>query len=242
MNDSTIKGVVAAKAADAGAMLLFGSVARGDADANSDVDVLCVVPDWRPQESYGRVNLCFYTESQLLRMRESDSLFFTHLYLEGRVLVDPAGVFASLFDRFEVPTAFGDVFNVAQAALPLFNVTELVFWKYATPLQRGLVHLSRTWVYARVATDEGELTFSLSRLAPIWPTSLVGLIMTAKSKAPSWVSYRAILETLANEVGVSLAAPFGSLSSSLEEVDLRQEGVRRIAMRLQNSAEYHLVD
>lgn len=67
-----------------------GSTARGDANSNSDVDIICIwsgkSPDFnRLIHQHGE--LTFYSVETIRRMREKGSLFLTHLDVDG-VFVD----------------------------------------------------------------------------------------------------------------------------------------------------------
>lgn len=63
-----------------------GSTARGDTNANSDVDLICIwsgnSPDFtRLSQEYG--GLTFYSVESIRRMRSKGSLFLTHLDVDG---------------------------------------------------------------------------------------------------------------------------------------------------------------
>ena len=67
-----------------------GSTARGDANANSDVDIICIwsgkSPDFaRLIQKHGE--LTFYSVETIRRMRSKGSLFLTHLDVDG-VFID----------------------------------------------------------------------------------------------------------------------------------------------------------
>jgi predicted nucleotidyltransferase len=85
------------------AVMLFGSVARGDASEGSDVDVLAVAPRPRTAKAMGRVSLTIYTEEHLRALARKGSLFICHLRAEGRVLRDRDGVFQRVFDDWHSP-------------------------------------------------------------------------------------------------------------------------------------------
>ena len=83
-------------------IILFGSAARGDADAHSDLDVVIVkrtsvpfvqrgvdaVRYLRPE--VGPVNLFVYTPDELRRMEEQESPFIERVLAEGEILYEKA--------------------------------------------------------------------------------------------------------------------------------------------------------
>jgi predicted nucleotidyltransferase len=89
---------------------LFGSVARGDAGPDSDLDLLVVGDD--PQlapslirrslnlrEARPRVSIIYHTADTLDRYLKTGSRFLLHLQLEGDVLYDSSGVLRDLQAR-----------------------------------------------------------------------------------------------------------------------------------------------
>jgi predicted nucleotidyltransferase len=80
-------------------IMLFGSVARGDASADSDIDLLLAVQEAKLQDS-GRIaeaiarvvgrrsSVVVLSFEQLTHMSGTGSMFLLHLQLEGIVLVD----------------------------------------------------------------------------------------------------------------------------------------------------------
>jgi predicted nucleotidyltransferase len=82
---------------------LFGSVARGDDDAESDIDLFVVGDDpkltpsairrrlkLRPDEP--KVSIVYHTPRTFRRYVETGSRFLVHLQLEGKILYDQAGM------------------------------------------------------------------------------------------------------------------------------------------------------
>ena len=89
---------------------LYGSVARGDAGPDSDLDLLVVGedPDLRPSSirralhlsgSQPRVSIVYHTPDTLHRYIETGSRFLLHVQLEGKVLYDDSGLLGELKRR-----------------------------------------------------------------------------------------------------------------------------------------------
>jgi predicted nucleotidyltransferase len=89
---------------------LFGSVARGDYDARSDIDLFVIGedPQLTPSQirrrlhlknSPPKVSIVYHTPETLNRSLEAGTRFLVHLQLEGQVLYDQAGLLKALQDR-----------------------------------------------------------------------------------------------------------------------------------------------
>lgn len=70
-------------------ILACGSAARGDTNARSDIDIVCIWKGSRPKfselkQQYGEI--MFYSEETILKMRGKGSLFLTHLDVEGKFI------------------------------------------------------------------------------------------------------------------------------------------------------------
>jgi predicted nucleotidyltransferase len=88
----------------ADAVVLFGSMARGDADQHSDRDLCAFGPNLplearvdvrrRVAQFYGGTeqSTCFYSWEDVDTMVEAGSLFLWHIQTEGKILYDPAAV------------------------------------------------------------------------------------------------------------------------------------------------------
>ncbi|MFV3331878.1 hypothetical protein ACNFIA_13175 [Pseudomonas sp. NY15437] len=84
-----------------------GSIARGDATSQSDIDMVCI---WRGKapnfseikEKYNGV--MFYSAETILKMKEKGSLFLTHLDVEGKFISGNADIL-ELFSGFRPPVS-----------------------------------------------------------------------------------------------------------------------------------------
>lgn len=95
---------------------LFGSVARGDADATSDIDLFIVGEDPKLTPSkirrrlhlknaHPKVSIVYHTPETLNRYVETGSRFLVHLQLEGKVLYDASGMLGRIQDRPPLSTS-----------------------------------------------------------------------------------------------------------------------------------------
>jgi len=85
------------------AVVLFGSVARGDADLFSEKDVFVICDDLGNTERFRRLKQrcreCFgegvsaYKRRDVREMVSAGSLFLWHLKLEGQILLSRKGAF-----------------------------------------------------------------------------------------------------------------------------------------------------
>jgi predicted nucleotidyltransferase len=85
------------------AVMLYGSVARGDHVEGSDIDILAVAARPRFAAEVGSVSLTIYSEAHLVDLARKGSLFVLHLRAEGRVLRDNSNVFDKVFSEWIPP-------------------------------------------------------------------------------------------------------------------------------------------
>lgn len=88
------------------AVMLYGSQARGDARADSDVDVLQVVEHGARSYSVGKLNVSAYTAEHLHELSSRGSLFVRHLRSDGIILSDPKQVLAHVLSGYREPTSY----------------------------------------------------------------------------------------------------------------------------------------
>src|SRR5687767_1083361 len=88
------------------AAMLFGSVARGDANCNSDTDILQVCRRYRPSYKAGRFSFSVYTPESIAKIARKGSLFALHLRMEGVLLFDPENVLSSVLGEYRPPRSY----------------------------------------------------------------------------------------------------------------------------------------
>lgn len=83
------------------AVALFGSRARGDHEAGSDVDLLFVTAESRPRHrTVSNLSLSLYPLSGLLDRAADGDLFICHLVHEAKPIYDPVGELSRLRAAF----------------------------------------------------------------------------------------------------------------------------------------------
>lgn len=92
------------------AVVLFGSVARGDATESSDIDLLVLASDPElvpsklrsslpPKYRDQRLSLLVYTVEEFMGHYREGALFIAHVLKEGRAIHDPRGLLTGILNR-----------------------------------------------------------------------------------------------------------------------------------------------
>ncbi len=146
---------------DARGLLVYGSQARGDAVAGSDLDLLALVGTPRPSTYAGDVNVSYYTSDQL--MTGIGTLFGAHLKRDSKIVWDPEGLLATAVDALgDVDTA--RLLRRAWQMSELFTTPKHDLPKYLPGLLREARYLLRSCLYAQ-AIAAGHPCFSVRELA-----------------------------------------------------------------------------
>jgi hypothetical protein len=193
-------------------ILVYGSRARGDALATSDLDLLALVPTRLPSVNAGLVSIGFYTAAQLLT--GISSLFGAHLKRDAVILQDEDGRLAQLLEQMgEVDTT--RLLTRVRAMCELFTAPDKDLPKYLPGLLREARYLLRSSLYA-LAIAEGRPCFSVRELALRHndPT-LAQLLASRHEDGPEIADYMSCQKRLRQLVGDFPISRHGSLEATV---------------------------
>jgi hypothetical protein len=197
---------------DAQGLLIYGSRARGDAVASSDLDLLALVGSPRPSTYAGDVNISYYTCEQL--STGIGTLFGAHLKRDARIVWDDSGLLTASVE------AMGDVdtdrlLRRALRMSELFTSPERDLPKYLPGLLREARYLLRSCLYAQ-AMAAGDPCFSVRELAARHnDPHLAHLLASRQPGEPSIDDLSKCLSRLRRIIGEFPPSENGSLEATI---------------------------
>jgi hypothetical protein len=142
-------------------ILLYGSWARRDASALSDLDLLLLSNRRRRVRASEKVSVAIYTPGQLRGAHRT--LYGMHLSRDGIILHDSYGVLANILSTFSSPDPDELLRRVNEFAI-ILDVTGNDRLRYLNGLTQVARYLLRTATYA-LALQQGAPCFSVEELA-----------------------------------------------------------------------------
>lgn len=213
-DNSALLSEVTADLASRGAraVLLYGSVARGEDVAGSDVDILEVVNAATEPFSRGQIQISPYTLQRLLDMAARGSLFIRHLIDEATPLFDPDGVLPRL--RVEYREASSDVHTLElRIASGLLDVSPSYYQDFWPGLHACAAFILRSLAYIE-ARERGCTTFSMARvLMALGDARLEDIRHLRASTTPSFSLYRQVIATIESFQGSRVHNRFESVEA-----------------------------
>jgi predicted nucleotidyltransferase len=157
---------------DIAAVLLYGSVARGDANDESDIDLLVVghragTTSAKLRSRLGfdrsrtRINLVFHTPGSLRDAFVEGTRFLVHLRREGIPLLDREAILRELLSRPWRPMGIQEEINLELGRLEAYDRAEVFGGHLLFPLAH-VYTIGKAIVMALLA-EEGTFEFSRAR-------------------------------------------------------------------------------
>lgn len=198
--------------ADARALLVYGSQARGDAVVESDLDLLALVDDPRPSTYAGDIHISYYTLEQL--STGVGTLFGAHLKRDARIVWDDSGLLRTAVEAMgDVDTA--RLLRRALQMSQLFSSLERDLPKYLLGLLREARYLLRSCLYAQ-AISEGHPCFSVRELAARHNDPRLALLLASRQQGePSIDDLNQCLWRLRRITGEFPRSQHGSLEATI---------------------------
>jgi hypothetical protein len=193
------------------AVMLFGSWARGDQNAASDVDVLQLVDRWRPSYERGRFSISVYTCARLFELARAGSLFVLHLVTEGYTIDDPTNTLSQILTAYRHPTNYHGARDKLRRAASVLDVDRISFERNPAGFVQVALHIYRTALYVR-CVEQGTRAFSMPRVA-----SLLGeprlQDFFSRRESRSFSFFLELRTALRHELGIDGTNEFGSLEA-----------------------------
>lgn len=209
-------------------VLLYGSWARGDAGALSDLDLLVLSNFRKGAPTSSRVSVAFYTSVQLREAHRT--LYGMHLARDGIILHDSAGELASILSTFSSPNG-GELLGRVNEFAMILDVTDSDRLRYLLGLTQVARYLLRTATYA-IALREGEPCFSVEELARRFRQPELATLLSSHPEVypqPTLDVLADLTRRLASAVGPLPANPYGSLHALIVATSTADPDVSHLA-------------
>ncbi|HEY0482598.1 MAG TPA: nucleotidyltransferase domain-containing protein [Kofleriaceae bacterium] len=223
-------GVLAVLRGDRLAVMLFGSHARGDAHADSDIDILQLVERWRPSYAIGRLSISVYTYDHLLALSRAGSLFVLHLAAEGRSLEDHSQRLRRVLEAYRAPASYTRARTNLRRASSVLAVDRVGFQRNPTGFLRVAFYLLRTALYVR-CVELGPPVFAMRQVALRLRRPEITEIFERRGRT-TFDAFEEVRSLVYREVGADGINEFGSLEALSVGLHVACPIASRLALRL----------
>lgn len=134
-------------------LIIYGSGARDDQDAHSDVDLLGITS----MQDYNmivkkKVNIAIYPVAQAFRMAKHGDLFMLHIVSEGQAIYDGKGYFSELQSIFSFKPSYDlDICNASDLGWVLLRYARVA--ENVTLINKRIAWCVRTILIAKAAEE-----------------------------------------------------------------------------------------
>lgn len=180
-----------------GALILYGSAARGDNNEDSDIDLLIVTSESKISSvKFHGMEMQAYSETYLLSLARSGNLFAIHLAWEGRPCVDNINFFPRLKSNIKIKRSYAR--EIAHAsALGFYLLDHSVTYSNNVLINKRIAWCARTIMIAKLV-ERGVIAFSPQELLKHYPETyssrLVGLRRSASERRSRFRDLKSFLE------------------------------------------------
>lgn len=211
-------------------LLLYGSRARGDHDARSDVDLTAITANRKPEPfTFERTTTMAYPVEQALRAARSGGLFAYHLVSEGKVVFESEPVFARIKRAFRFRDDYAPVVRMCtQAGWFLLRHHEKAV--DARKFNLAMACCTREMLIARAATERLPI-FSADGLAEYVGSSGVASVIRGKRKAAIEPATLRQFQDILREFGAAEPLPPPSLAKAERFFRAARNSAGMIAVR-----------
>lgn len=222
------------------AVMLFGSHARGDARADSDIDILQLAARWSPSYAIGRLSVSVYTCEHLSALARRGSLFVLHLAVEGKPLEDPGHSLRRALEEYRTPASYERTLSNLRRASSVLAVDRATFQRNPAGFVRVAFYLLRTVLYVR-CVELGSPVFAMRQVAQRLRQSEIAEIFDRRD-GNTFDLFEEVRSLMYRQVGATGINEFGSLEALSVGLHVECPIASRLALKLLVGAEHIAYD
>ena len=211
-------------------LLLYGSRARGDHDAHSDVDLTAITAKHTPERvTIARTTTMAYPLDHALRAARSGSLFAFHMVSEAKVVFETEPVFARIQRAFRFRDDYTPVIRMCSEA-GWFLLRHHENAVNPRKFNQAVAWCTREMLIARAATERSPV-FSADGLAEFVGCSAVASVIRSKRNAVIDPATCGRSRSILREFGATEPPPLPPLASAEHRFRAARNSAGVIAVR-----------